>query len=365
MRVMFWMISSGDGILGGHQRQVKETARRLEALGVSTVIAMEKEPSLEGIDVVHSFGLEPERMRRCRDRGIPVVTSPIYWERSYAFGLRSNLTGMALLKYKARMALVLARSALKGEFPQKCEAAVKRQIDLRVIYEMSDLLLPNSRMEADAITRELGVSTPQHVAPNAVDPEAFTLPAPGTKRDEVLFVGRMEPHKNQIGLIMAMRRSKIAVRITGFAHPHHEKYMRQCQQAAAGCGNITIEPPPADGTLAQMYQRAKVHVLPSWFETTGLVSLEAALCGCNIVTTDRGYARDFFGDLAWYCDPSRPHTIREAIEKAMEAPYRSAMREKILNRYTWEHTAAETLAGYEMVLGMRKAEREERMAAAQ
>ena len=68
--------------------------------------------------------------------------------------------------------------------------------------------------------------------------------------------------------------------------------------------------------LAPLYRASKVHALPSWSETTGLVSLEAALCGCNIVTTDRGYTRDYFGDMAWYCDPYDNRSIRRAVEAA-------------------------------------------------
>ncbi len=56
--------------------------------------------------------------------------------------------------------------------------------------------------------------------------------------------------------------------------------------------------------------------MPSWFETTGLSSLEAAAMGCNIVITRKGDAYEYFGDYAYYCDPESPDSIFKAIEKA-------------------------------------------------
>ena len=68
--------------------------------------------------------------------------------------------------------------------------------------------------------------------------------------------------------------------------------------------------------LIHYYQKAKVHVLPSWFETCGLSTLEAAAMGCNIVITNKGYASEYFNDHAFYCDPSSPASILDAIYKA-------------------------------------------------
>lgn len=352
MRVLLWMVNSGDGIQGGHQIQIQQTARHLEQLGVSTEIAHDRRPAIEAFDVVHNFGLDPPELRRCRNYGIPVVTSTIYWARDYALGVADDVSGLRRWLRRARTAMVLARSAWRGTHPEKCEALTARQWKLRVVYEMSDLLLPNSQSEADAIYRELGVSTPHLVAPNAVAPELFPLPDRAAPRQGVLFVGRFEPHKNQLGLIRAMRRTNIPLTIMGYAHPHHGEYHRQCVREASRTSHIRIAPPLEHGQLVHAYQQARVHVLPSWFETTGLVSLEAALSGCNIVTTSRGYTREFFQDLAWYCDPASPQTIRQAIQAAYEAPYSTDLRQRILDRYTWHHTAEATLRGYQKVLAL-------------
>jgi glycosyltransferase involved in cell wall biosynthesis len=164
----------------------------------------------------------------------------------------------------------------------------------------------------------------------------------------VLFVGRIEPHKNQLGLLDALRPSGCRLVLAGYPHPHHPDYLRRCRTAAKGWAEVVEA--PSIGELADLYRSARVHVLPSWFETTGLVSLEAALCGCNIVSTDRGHAREYLTDLAWYCDPARPESIRVAVDDAWRSPPRPALRERVLTSYTWQHAARATLAAYEEVL---------------
>jgi len=102
--------------------------------------------------------------------------------------------------------------------------------------------------------------------------------------------------------------------------------------------------------LLQYYQKATGHVLPSWFETTGLSSLEAAAMSCNIVITDKGDAKEYFGKYAFYCDPSLPVSIYTAIEKAAEMPVDPALRQKVLEQYTWQKAAEETLKGYKRMI---------------
>ena len=348
MRVLLWMINGGDRIPGGHRVQLDQTSRHLQALGVNAAVSFDEGPDLAGYDLVHGFGLGPVELRRCRQRGLPVALSTIYWSRAYTSGQQETGKPWDTWKHRGRMGLVLLRSALQGRHIEKCNAFVAGAQCQRVSYEMADILLPNSEMEAKMIQAELGVTTPCHVVPNAVDPATFQggreASAP---RDHVLFAGRFEPHKNQLGLIGAMRSSSLPVVLVGHPHPDHPAYYAQCQRRATK--NITILPGVPHEELAPLYSAAKVHVLPSWFETTGLVSLEAALCGCNIVTTERGYTQEYFQDSAWYCNPADPHSIRRAIEDAYHTPFRADLRTRILDNFTWEDTAAATLEGYKML----------------
>jgi glycosyltransferase involved in cell wall biosynthesis len=80
------------------------------------------------------------------------------------------------------------------------------------------------------------------------------------------------------------------------------------------------------------------------------VSLEAAAAGCRVVTTSIGSTRDYFGDLAWYCQPDDLGSIRAAVEGALRAPATSLLRDRVLCEYTWERAAEATRAAYARAL---------------
>jgi glycosyltransferase involved in cell wall biosynthesis len=127
------------------------------------------------------------------------------------------------------------------------------------------------------------------------------------------------------------------------------KYYEACRRLAADNIQFADFVPLED--LVSWYLKAKVHVLPSWNETCGLSTMEAAYGGCNIVITDKGDTVDYFGDYAWYCDPGDPESIYNAVRLAAAAPVAPGLREKIIRQYTWAETARQTLEAYEAVLG--------------
>ncbi|MCA9773381.1 MAG: hypothetical protein KC466_13285, partial [Myxococcales bacterium] len=90
---------------------------------------------------------------------------------------------------------------------------------------------------------------------------------------------------------------------------------------------------------------------PSWFETCGLASLEAAALGRNVVVSDRGYTRWYFGDEAFYVDPSNLASIRKGVLEAWEAPPQTTLAERVAREFTWERTAERTEAAYAKAAG--------------
>jgi glycosyltransferase involved in cell wall biosynthesis len=162
-------------------------------------------------------------------------------------------------------------------------------------------------------------------------------------------VGRIEPHKNQLALIRALAGTGIGLKIVGPVHPHHADYLKVCQQAADS--DVEFVGIVALTKLVELYQRTEVHAMPSWFESTGLSSLEASLCGAAVVSTDRGYVRDYFGTDVHYADPASLASIRAAVLRALEVGHSAALRERILENFTLQHAARETLAAYERALG--------------
>ncbi len=334
------------GVPGGHRVQAHQTSQALRDLGVDVVLCGGPETDLAGADIVHCIGADPgEWFRQARVMGIPVVLSTIYWNRDYMLGLAELDSRSHAFRRNLRLAVSTLRRGPWVTSSTFTAPVVAKQL----LFESADLLLPNSQMEADTIRAELGVSTPMAVAPNGVDHTTFVPPEAGSTRSGVLYVGRIEPHKNQLGLIRALSGTGIPLTILGPPHPHHDEYLRACQRAAGPDTQIIAED-LTQSLLVTHYQQAAAHAMPSMFETTGLASLEAALCGAAVVTTERGYVSDYFADLVRYCDPTDPESISAAVHGALREGPHAELRPRILSRFTWGHTAAATLAAYEEVL---------------
>jgi glycosyltransferase involved in cell wall biosynthesis len=346
------MVLNRGGVAGGHVVQATKTAEALAEAGLDVSLTEEPDPDVRTFDVVHAFAARRESLRRARQSGAAVVVSPIWVRADYRYmPVRASVGRLREIERAARLTHSIVRRGIE-ETGRRLRAPLTER---SLLFELADLLLPNSKLEAEQIRSDLGVTTPMHVVPNAFDDRTFTPPVDGARRSGVAYVGRIEPHKNQLGLIRELAGSGIPLTIAGPTHPDHVGYDELCRKTADG--SVTFLPGGSQWDLRDVYRSARVHVLPSWFETTGLVSLEAAACGCAVVTTSRGYAREYFGTRAVYCDPGIKGSIRRAVATALERGPAPSLRQLVCDRFTWSHTAAATIAGYELALRARSTPR--------
>ena len=91
----------------------------------------------------------------------------------------------------------------------------------------------------------------------------------------------------------------------------------------------------SDEELAILYNKAKVFALPSLNEGVGLVALEAAVCGCNIVLTQLGGPKEYYPtDMINLVDPYNVDSIGTAVLKALDNDAQQPLlRNFILNKY--------------------------------
>ena len=153
-------------------------------------------------------------------------------------------------------------------------------------------------------------------------------------------------------MIKALNNTHFKLLLIGKAGDNQKAYYNQCKKIAAP--NIVFTGRLSQKELSHYYKRAKVHVLPSWFETCGLSSLEAAAMGCNIVITDKGYARDYFGDQAIYCNPQSAASIYNAVLSASLINPSEELEKKIRKEFTWAQAAKKTLEAYQTILSANK-----------
>lgn len=260
--------------------------------GVQVDVVASDAPDARGYDLAHVFGVfEPDVARRqleaLRVQSVPIVLSPIW-------------------------------------------------LDLRA-YAASEV-------EAYLYGERLGLTAmPFVVAPLGVDDDAFDIQRPA-QRNGVLCAGRVESKKNQAALLYALRDVDVDVTIVGTAYD--PVYLALCKRYATPRTRF-VDHAPRERVLAMM-ARAAVHAHPSWLESPGLSSLEAAATGTRIVAGDRGCEREYFGSDVDYADPAEPATIRRAVLRAFERGERERgdALERRLGSRTWQRHGEATVDAY-------------------
>lgn len=315
-----------DRILAGDAVQARATAAALRALGIRADLAEgDLLPDLAPYDLIHLFNLMPVETTHAafcfaRAAGKPVALSTVFWDPAEFLAIWDR--GGEFTAWWGRTD-PLRREVLAG----------------------ARVILPNSRAELDCLRRVFGRALPPHaIVPNAVDVSLFR---PGLRppmpRVDVLCVGRISARKNQLGLLEALRGTGLSVRFVGPVNDFG--YYRACR--AAAWPGVEFREEMRGPRLAAVYAAARVHTLASWYETPGLASLEAAACGCRVVSTDRGCAREYLGEQAWYCPPDDPAAIRAAVLAALAAPVPAGLAETVRARFNWAEAAKATIRGYE------------------
>ena len=167
----------------------------------------------------------------------------------------------------------------------------------------------------------------------------------------MLFVGRVEPRKNVLGLIRAVARMGVPLVVIGAPPPGHESYAEECRRAGLGFVRWLGAMDHDDPVLASAYAAARVFALPSWFETPGLAALEAALAGCAVVITPYGCTREYFGDRVEYARPDRVSEIRTAVLRGWTLGPDLRLADHVGARFLWSDVARRTAEVYDQVAG--------------
>jgi glycosyltransferase involved in cell wall biosynthesis len=348
---------------GGDTTQILQTAAALRRLGVTVELTNHLGRELDDYDVVHLFHLDRlwEHVAACRQlraARMPTVLSTVYWptdefDARGRAGVQGALArGLGSGSYQALR--LLQRFALQGLRSRTFRNWDRRLLSFnraaRHLLEAATVILPNSSAELRQIEERFNVWRPAVIVPNAADVTMFApaSEAPPLERSGVLCVGRIEPRKNQLALLLALRDTAIPLTLVGQAGRFNQRYARRCHRAAGPHARF-LEHRAAAG-LRELYRAARVHACVSWYETPGLASLEAALSGCNLVVTPGGCTREYFGDQAHYARPDDPQSIREAVTAALAAEPSPELGRRIARKFNWDTAAQNTLRGYRLAL---------------
>ena len=140
---------------------------------------------------------------------------------------------------------------------------------------------------------------------------------PGDKEDFCLHVSRLaSPNKNVERLVQAAKKFSFNLKLAGYLHGDAEK---QWMKSLIGdANNIEYVGSLRDDELKEYYRRAKVFALPSYVEGVGMVAMEAASYGCEVVLTNMGAPKDYYHGMAELVDPFSVDEIGIAVLKCLK-----------------------------------------------
>lgn len=309
MKVMFATYPMAFHTPGGGEIQLLAYKQHLHMYGVNVQMFDPWNPRFLEHDIVHFFSCVGGSVHFCnfvKGLGLPLVVSSSLWVTEGT----SSLYPMAEIRHQ---------------------------------FSLADRVVTNSNMESDTLARILGLPREKFVAVlNSVDKMFYEYVEPdifrvkfNIKDEFVLNIGNIEPRKNQLSLVKAMR-SFPDLKLILIGHVRDHEYARSCFDEG-GHQVVYVHSLPHDShCLRSAYEACAVFCLPSTLETPGLAALEAQAARCRIAITEVGSTREYFGDRVEYIDPTDVGSISLGIRRALSRPKRPRHGELHESRATWE-----------------------------
>lgn len=125
---------------------------------------------------------------------------------------------------------------------------------------------------------------------NGIDINRFSNNLPKFGKNTILYVGRLEPHKNVECLIAAMPRilSKIDAKLILVGKGSQEQYLKKLVKKLGLKSKVVFFGLALEGKIKRIYKKANVFVTASLSENQPLSLLEAIASGLPIVATNVG-----------------------------------------------------------------------------
>jgi len=179
----------------------------------------------------------------------------------------------------------------------------------------------------------------------------------------ILYVGRFDPLKGIDRLFSAMthlmHRKNLRLVIIGGdgdQSPEFQRLQRRCsdlkiQEAVTFAGRVPQE------SLPPYYSAADILVVPSYYESFGLVGLESLACGTPVVSTKVGVLEDILkqNSIGHLVKNASPRSLATGIEKILSIPPAARLPgdsiRSAVQRFCWPAVASAIVEEYRRILG--------------
>jgi glycosyltransferase involved in cell wall biosynthesis len=313
------------------------------------------------------------------DRRVPVRVLNFAWHR-LGWPSAELLTGGAFDVTHSLHPLILpARNAAHVttihdlnflRHPERTRAEVRRDYP-RLAYahaRRADRILVPSEFTAGQVQQEFGVDRTKIVVGPVGAPD-WQPRASRPQAGYILFLGTLEPRKNVGGLLNAYELLIRSPRAFGLPDPIAGGDTAPVPELVLAGGGTEasrvwldrIDRDPLRKNVRhvgyvdpsrrrEVYEGARVLVLPSFEEGFGIPVLEAMTLGVPVVASNRGALPEVLGDAGLLVDPESPADLARAIARMITEPaFAAACGERGTARaalFRWDITAARVYEAY-------------------
>ncbi|MDY0040610.1 MAG: glycosyltransferase [Desulforhabdus sp.] len=267
--------------------------------------------------------------------------------------------------------------ALKNRvFGSEQEPDLRIRVENRLTAEC-DLISAGTTRDKEQIIEHYGAASERiQVVPCGVDLECFRPSARshsrtrlGLTRGErvVLYVGRFDPIKGVDRLLRAAaglrREFPLQVLLVGGGEPASSdtRMLRNLCVELSLQDCVTFAGRKTHADLPDYYRAADVLVLPSYYESFGLVVLEALACGTPVVAAPVGVVPDLVrsGVNGWVVADNTPEHLADGVRRVLHMRNErrwpiETIRQAAAN-YDWSHVAASIEVQYRGLLSKKAA----------
>lgn len=235
----------------------------------------------------------------------------------------------------------------------------------------SQHIIATTNREKEVLAGHYGASPEQiGVVPCGVNFEIFSpvekekvKKALGFNNEKIiLFVGRIDPLKGIENLLKAVRclpenhKTKLVI-IGGdkYSQPEIERLKTLCTELQIHDA-VTFKGLIEHNELPDYYSAADVCVIPSFYESFGLVALESLACGTPVVANDVGDLKNIIrqGETGFVTTDNSPQSLADKIETVLswsETDIKSLLHTRAsIARYGWSNIASEVIDEFGLVL---------------
>ena len=303
---------------GGGEVQLLAYQKHLPRYGVDVSLFDPWEPRFLDHDIVHFFSCVGGSVHFCqfiKQLGLPLVISSSLW----------------------------ITEETKHQYPID---------EIRAQLNLADCVITNSDMECKTIAKVLDLPREKFTTVyNGVESEFFEPADPELFRNKfsihdqfILNVGNIEPRKNQLKLVKAMKAFP-SLKLVLIGHPRNPEYLKQVVELG-GTQVIYLGPIPHDSPqLKSALKACELFALPSTLETPGLAALEAAAQSAALLLTSEGSCVEYFGDKAIYANPFDVESIKSGITSTLSFKH-SMVGHAVDKTYAWNNTVKGLVESY-------------------